>query len=90
MPAVINTLEELFGEFSSQTKTANYEQPVDVVDFPTVHRADSEPVTLIWPDIERGPWIAGGAPLRWWQGLPVGESDIDVFCANKQQADAVI
>ena len=90
MPNVLSTLEELFGEFTVQTKTENYDQPVDVVDFPTVHRADSEPITLIWPDIERGPWIAGGAPLRWWQGLPVGESDIDVFCANQAQAEVVI
>jgi hypothetical protein len=55
-----------------------------------VHREDSEPLTLIWPDIKHGPWIAGGAALRWWQGQPVGESDIDVFCANKQQAEAII
>ena len=90
MPNVLSTLEELFADINIQTKTANYDQPVDVVDFPTVHRADSEPITLIWPDIERGPWIAGGAPLRWWQGLPVGESDIDVFCASQAQAEVII
>ena len=90
MPNVLSTLEELFADINMQTKTANYDHPVDVVDFPTVHRADSEPITLIWPDIERGPWIAGGAPLRWWQGLPVGESDIDVFCANQAQAEVII
>jgi hypothetical protein len=90
MPNVLSTLEELFADFNEQTRTANYDQPVDVVDFPTVHRSDSEPITLIWPDIKRGPWIAGGAPLRWWQGLPVGESDIDVFCANQAQAEVVI
>ena len=90
MPNVLSTLEELFADINIQTKTENYDQPVDVVDFPTVHRADSEPITLIWPDIERGPWIAGGAPLRWWQGLPVGESDIDVFCVDQAQAEVVI
>jgi hypothetical protein len=90
MPSVLSTLEELFSEHNMQTQSVNYDQPVDVVNFPTVHRADSEPITLIWPDIERGPWIAGGAPLRWWQGLPVGESDIDVFCANQAQAEVVI
>ena len=90
MPNVLSTLEELFADINMQTKTANYDQFVDVVDFPTIHRADSEPITLIWPDIERGPWIAGGAPLRWWQGLPVGENDIDVFCASQAQAEVVI
>ena len=86
--AVITTLEELFGDI--QIKSKSYDEPVDVVDFPTVHREDSEPITLIWPDIKHGPWIAGGAALRWWQGQPVGESDIDVFCANAKQAEEVI
>jgi hypothetical protein len=90
MPAVINTLEELFADFNMQTKSANYDKPADVVDFPCVHKDDSEPVTLICPDAKNGPWIAGGAPLRWWQGQPVGENDIDVFCANAKQAEAVI
>jgi hypothetical protein len=86
--AVITTLEELFGDI--QIKSKNYDEPIDVVDFPTVHREDSEPLTLIWPDVKNGPWIAGGAALRWWQGLPVGESDIDVFCANAKQAEDII
>jgi len=90
MPNVLATLEELFNDFNVQTQSANYGKPVDAVEFPCVHRDDSEPITLIWPDLERGPWIAGGAPLRWWQGQPVGESDIDVFCANSEQAEAVI
>jgi hypothetical protein len=90
MPNVLATLEELFNDFNVQTQTANYNNPVDVVEFPCVHRDDSEPITLIWPDLEHGPWIAGGACLRWWQGQPVGESDIDVFCANREQAEAVI
>lgn len=90
MPAVINTLEDLFNEFNMQTQSANYDKPVDVVDFPCVHQNDSEPVTLIWPDAKNGPWIAGGAALRWWQGLPVGENDIDVFCANARQVESVV
>ena len=86
--AVIATLEELFGDM--QVKSKNYNEPIDVVDFPTVHREDSEPLTLIWPDVKNGPWIAGGAALRWWQGQPVGDSDIDVFCASAKQAEEVI
>lgn len=90
MTNVLSTLEELFGEHNMQIQSANYDKPADVVDFPCVHREDSEPFTLIWPDIKNGPWVAGGAALRWWQGLPVGESDIDVFCANRAQAEAVV
>jgi hypothetical protein len=86
--AVVSTLEELFGNI--QIKSKNYDEPIDVVDFPTVHKEDSEPLTLIWPDIKQGPWIAGGAALHWWQGQPVGDSDIDVFCASAKQAEEVI
>ena len=90
MPNVLSTLEELFNDFNVQTESVNYDKPVATVEFPCVHGDDSEPVTLIWPELEHGPWIAGGAALRWWQGQPVGESDIDVFCANREQAEAVI
>ena len=86
--AVVSTLEELFGNI--QIKSKNFDEPIDVVDFPTVHREDSEPITLICPDIKQGPWIAGGAALHWWQGQPVGDSDIDVFCASAKQAEEVI
>jgi hypothetical protein len=62
--------------------------------FPTVYETipkhDCEPVTLIEPNINTGPWIAGGAPLRWWQGHLVGESDIDIFCRDAQQVQDVI
>ncbi len=68
----------------------NHDKPVDIAEFPTIHKSDHEPVTLIRPDVNRGPWIAGGACLRWYQGIPVGDSDIDVFCANaKQAADTI-
>jgi hypothetical protein len=74
----------------SDTSHKNYDKAVDIVNFPTVHRDDSEPLTVILLDIKRGPWVAGGACLRWFQGQPVGESDIDVFCANAKQAADVI
>lgn len=86
-------LDEIFSRsLDSEIKPlhANHNKEVEVIEFPTVHKKDSEPVNLIWPDIQRGPWIAGGAALRWYQGLPVGESDIDVFCANAKQAADII
>jgi hypothetical protein len=84
-------LDDFFKELEvTRASEVNSGKPVDVIEFPTVHKADSEPVTLICPDIKRGPWIAGGACLRWYQGLPVGENDIDVFCANAKQAADVI
>lgn len=57
---------------------------------PCVHFDDAEPVTIIDPDIKKGPWIAGGACLRWYQGLPVGENDIDIFCRSPKQVQEVI
>lgn len=63
---------------------------VTVQKFETVHQDDYEPVSIIEPDLNRGPWIAGGAVLRWYQGQPVGESDIDVFCRDKVQATKLI
>ncbi len=78
----------VFGE--SESRHENYGKPVEVIEFPTVHKDDNEPVNLIWPDLNRGPWIAGGAALRWYQGQPVGENDIDVFCANAKQAADII
>ena len=87
MPSI---LEDFFATESVDTKHQNYNKAVDIVNFPTVHKNDSEPLTLVWPDIKRGPWIAGGACLRWFQGDPVGESDIDVFCANAKQAADII
>jgi len=90
MPSVISTLEELFKFDEVVTESENYAKAVDVVEFATVNNADSEPLTIIWPDMEHGPWIAGGACLRWYQGLPVGESDIDVFCSSREQADSII
>lgn len=59
-------------------------------DLQTVHPDDIEPVQLIQPDLARGPWIAGGAVLKWYQGKPVGESDIDVFCQSPRQAELVL
>lgn len=88
MAKIGHLLDDFFNEL--EVTHVNRDKPVEVVEFPTVHKDDSEPVTLIWPDAKHGPWIAGGACLRWYQGQPVGENDIDVFCANAKQAADVI
>jgi hypothetical protein len=59
--------------------------------YKTVHPTDYLPINIINPDIDNGPWIAGGACLKWIQNQPVGKySDIDVFCKNEQQAKKLI
>jgi hypothetical protein len=58
--------------------------------YPTVHPQDHIPVNVIAPDLEKGPWIAGGGPLRWYQNIPVDTSDIDVFCKDEKQAQRII
>jgi hypothetical protein len=63
---------------------------IELGDYPTVNQTDIEAVSLIRPSLDNGPWIAGGACLRWFQGQPVGESDIDVFCSSAKQAADVI
>ncbi len=78
-----------FAEDANQYKPLAGLQP-SVIEYPTIHSADREPVSIIAPDFDKGPWIAGGAPLRWFQGLPVGENDIDVCCANAIQAGEVV
>jgi hypothetical protein len=56
-----------------------------------IPEADYYPVNVISPDIDDGPWIAGGAVLSWYFGEEVlSGQDIDVFCKNKLQADAVV
>jgi hypothetical protein len=66
----------------------------DVVDnrqfLPCVHSIDHYPVSIIQPNMVFGPWIAGGSVLAWYQGQPVGQSDIDVFCKTKEQANALV
>lgn len=85
-------LEHILSDFFEELEVthANRNKAVDITEFPTVHNDDLESVSLIDPDLKKGPWIAGGAALRWYQGRPVGENDIDVFCANAKQAAEVI
>jgi hypothetical protein len=46
-------------------------------------------LNLIKPNMELGPWIAGGAGLRWYQGLTTDSSDIDVWFRNRIQFEQV-
>jgi hypothetical protein len=72
--------------WSYEDKTRNLPS-IQVVRYPTIHYQDWFPVSVINPNFEKGPWIAGGAGLRWYQGIPVGESDIDVYCSSPMQAE---
>jgi hypothetical protein len=56
--------------------------------YPYVHDSDQAAVTLIEPDMRRGPWIAGGAPLHWETGKSVElHHDIDVWFRDQEQFD---
>jgi hypothetical protein len=55
-----------------------------------VHRDDKPFIEVIKPNMKNGPWIAGGAVLQWINKMPVGLSDIDVFCKDEQQAREVL
>lgn len=85
----MKSLLDILSDLTSESSRIN-RRKVTVSIFPTVHRDDLEAVSVIEPNIKNGPWIAGGACLRWYQGQPVGESDIDVFCRSKIQADQLI
>jgi hypothetical protein len=90
MPS-LDILKNIFEDFNESTTSPNWSQPVSQqVQYPTVQSTDWEPVNIINPNIDKGPWIAGGACLRWYQGLPVADSDIDVFCSSAIQAKEVI
>lgn len=89
-------LQKIFEDFDFndlaevKVRGANHDQPVNIIEFPCVHRDDQEPVNLIAPALNHGPWIAGGAALRWYQDQAVGDNDIDVFCADSTQAQNII
>lgn len=90
MGSILTDIFDDFRESFAQPKHTNYGKPVEIIRVPCCHNEDQEPVTIIWPDAKHGPWIAGGAALRWYQGLPVGENDIDIFCSSAEQVQQVI
>jgi hypothetical protein len=77
-------------DFIDNSNKWDGDKDVSVIDYPTIPVNDREAVSLIEPCLAKGPWIAGGAPLRWYQNQTVGENDIDVFCANAKQAADII
>jgi hypothetical protein len=83
-------LTAIFGEFGFEASPIDSKRDAPSVIYPTIPRKDNEPVAIIEPDLKRGPWIAGGAALRWYQGQTVGHNDIDVFCRDTLQAQEVI
>jgi hypothetical protein len=89
----MSSLKDIFADFgevfTQPAHTNNGKEPLILL-VPTIASNDKEAVSVVGPNIDTGPWIAGGAPLRWFQGLSVGENDIDVFCANARQAQDVI
>ncbi len=70
-------------------KTRSYPK-LETVEYTTVHPNDWVPVSVIDPNKKSGPWIAGGAVLKWYQSQPVGESDIDVYCSSPMQVERIL
>lgn len=58
--------------------------------YPTVPEQDWPAIDIIQPNAKDGPWIAGGACLKWYQGQPVNMSDIDVFFRDAFQLRRVM
>jgi hypothetical protein len=90
MSTILNEIFARSFDFESKPVHSNYKKKIEIIEFPCIHKNDQEPLNIIWPDIKSGPWIAGGACLRWYQGQPVGENDIDIFCKDARQAQQVI
>ncbi len=87
----MKSLIDIFSDFDIiDSKHINHGKEVEIIRVPCCEWEDQEPMTIIWPDVDRGPWIAGGACLRWFQGQPVSENDIDIFCSSPKQAQELI
>lgn len=86
----MTNLTDIFSAWAEAgSMSLNGDKEVTIVTYPTVNPADWEPANVVEID-EEGPWIAGGACLRWYQDLPVGGSDLDVFCRSPKQAGDAI
>jgi hypothetical protein len=47
-------------------------------------------VDLVSPNLDSGPWIAGGAVLRWLENKPLKNHDLDVFCKDHNQLQEIV
>ena len=88
--AVTMSLGDLLKDLYSKSVNDGDIMPSTEQPYPTIHFNDRQPVSVIEPDLSEGPWIAGGAALKWFQQQPVMDSDIDIFCRSRSQAQAVI
>jgi len=84
----------MYSMFNSVHNSTNYYRYVrdHIKELPAFLVSDNEidvvSLLLIKPDLEKGPWIAGGAPLNWWNNTPLhSQTDIDVWFKNKEQYD---
>lgn len=83
------TIDDFFEDAKVDTNPVD-SKTVEVVSYATVPYQDREPFSIIQSDSLNGPWVAGGACLRWYQNQPVAENDIDIFCKNAKQAADLI
>lgn len=83
------SLSDLFDNIGVISTNHLKDVPIDKT-MVCVHEDDLEPMSVIEADWGRGPWIAGGAALRWYQGKPIRKSDIDIFCKSPKQVQEVI
>jgi hypothetical protein len=85
-----DNLNDVGSLFSHNPKRKNktsvpYSPPTNLI-----HNEDREAMDVIRPDMERGPWVAGGAPLSWYNKMPLEAGDVDIFCNSLKQAKEVI
>lgn len=58
---------------------------ISMLKLPEISDRERVLLELIQPDLYTGPWIAGGAVLRWLNQEALGNHDLDVFCRTHQQ-----
>jgi hypothetical protein len=61
-----------------------------MITLPEIPQTEKFLLDLIQPDLYTGPWVAGGAVLRWLDQKPLDNHDLDVFCRTQDQYQQVI
>jgi hypothetical protein len=56
-----------------------------MIKLPEIPQNEKFLLDMIQPDLYTGPWIAGGAVLRWLDQKPLDNHDLDVFCRTSEQ-----